>query len=412
MEASSGIAESYNLMTHMTALGSAAEIAANVADDGLSGPLLGVRVLDFTGLGPGPYCAGLLGDLGADVVRIERPGSGRFAKPEKFFPHRSRRSLALDLTKPGAIDVALRLIDGADVLIEGNRPGVMERLGLGPDVCLARNPRLVYGRMTGWGQDGPMANVPGHDVNYLAMIGALNLFRRRGERPLFPLNLVADLGGGGMLLAFGIMCALFERSSSGLGQVIDAAMIDGVAGQLALPHAHRAMGRLGEPGTNFNDTGSHYYEVYETADGRYLALGALEPKFYAATLQRLGLADRTDLPGQNDRSGWPMMKELFATIIATRSLVEWTSTFAGVEACVTPVLTLDEALALPHNIARETYVERGGLLQHNVAPRFSRTPGAVHRPAPATGEHSNEVLAELGLTVAEIEALRQSGSVI
>ncbi|HSS09100.1 MAG TPA: CaiB/BaiF CoA-transferase family protein, partial [Acidimicrobiales bacterium] len=219
----------------------------------MSGPFAGVRVLDFTGLGPGPFCAGLLGDLGADVVRVERPGSSRFAEPEKFIPHRSRRSIVLDLATTEGTDIALRLVDTADVLIEGNRPGVMERLGLGPDVCLARNGRLIYGRMTGWGQDGPLANDVGHDINYLSMVGALGLFHRDGEKPMFPLNLVADYGAGGMLLAFGIVSALFERSGSGRGQVIDAAMVDGVAIQLALVHAYRAMGRWYKPGTNFND---------------------------------------------------------------------------------------------------------------------------------------------------------------
>ena len=242
-----------------------------------SGPLAGLRVLDITGLGPGPYCAMLLGDQGADVVRIERPGSGRFREPHAFVPHRSRRSIVIDLAKLEGIALVLRLVDTADVLIEGYRPGVMERLGLGPDVCLTRNERLVYARMTGWGQVGPLANEPGHDVNYLAIVGALSRFRRAGERPLFPLNLAADYGGGGAILAFGITSALYERTQSGRGQVIDGAMIDGVAGQLALPLAHREMGRLGAAGTNFNHTGSHYYEVYETSDHRYLAIGALEP---------------------------------------------------------------------------------------------------------------------------------------
>ncbi|MDO8390281.1 MAG: CaiB/BaiF CoA-transferase family protein [Actinomycetota bacterium] len=376
-----------------------------------SGPFHGLRVLDLTGLGPGPYCAMLLGDLGADVVRVERPGSGRFSEPEKFIPHRSRRSVVIDLTKAAGVELVLRMVDGADVLIEGNRPGVMERLGLGPDVCLARNERLVYARLTGWGQDGPLANDPGHDINYIATAGALGRFRRAGERPVFPLNLAADLGGGGAVMAFGIAAALFERSLSGIGQVIDGAMIDGLAGQLALPLAHRAMGRLAPAGENFYDSGAHYYEVYETADHRYLAVGAIEPKFYAVTLQRLGLADRTDLPGQNDRSGWPMMKELFASVIEQRTLAEWTAVFDGAEACVTPVLELDEALTHPHALAHGTYVEHEGVVQPGVAPRFSRTPGALDRVPPATGQHTDEVLAELGCSAAEIARLRADGTI-
>ncbi|CAB4811885.1 unannotated protein [freshwater metagenome] len=376
-----------------------------------SGPFSGLRVLDLTGLGPGPYCAMLLGDLGADVIRVERPGSGRFTNPEQFIPHRSRRSVIIDLTKAEGIELVLQLADGADVLLEGNRPGVMERLGLGPDVCLARNARLVYARLTGWGQDGPLAQDVGHDVNYLAIVGALGRFKREGERPLFPMNLAADYGGGGTMMAFGIAAALFERSVSGKGQVIDGAMVDGVAGQLALPLAHLAMGRLHPAGHNFYDSGAHYYEVYETADHRYLAVGALEPKFYAVTLERLGLADRTDLPGQNDRSGWPMMKELFAATIAQRTMAEWVQVFDGAEACVTPVLELDEALAHPHNTERGTYVEYEGVVQPGVAPRFSRTPGALDRVPPATGQHTDEVLAELGCTVDDIARLRADGTI-
>lgn len=375
------------------------------------GPFSGLRVVDLTGLGPGPYCAMLLGDLGADVVRVERPGSGRFAQPEQFIPHRSRRSVVIDLTTAEGIDLVLQLADGADVLLEGNRPGVMERLGLGPDVCLARNPRLVYARLTGWGQDGPLAQDVGHDVNYLAIVGALGRFKREGERPLFPMNLAADYGGGGMLMAFGIAAALFERSVSGKGQVIDGAMVDGVAGQLSLPLAHLAMGTLAPAGRNFYDSGAHYYEVYETADHRYLAVGALEPKFYAVTLERLGLADRTDLPKQNDRSGWPMMKELFASVIAQRTMAEWVHVFEGAEACVTPVLELDEALAHPHNVQRGTYVEHEGVVQPGVAPRFSRTPGALDRVPPATGQHTDEVLAELGCSADDIARLRADGTV-
>ena len=351
----------------------------------------------------------LLGDLGADVVRIERLGPARFPEPEKFVPHRSRRSMVLDITTSAGRDVLLTLVESADVLIEGNRPGVMERLGLGPDECCGRNDRLVYARMTGWGQDGPLARVPGHDVNYLSIVGALSRFRRDAERPMFPLNLAADYGGGGAILAFGIACALFERSVSGRGQVIDGAMVDGVAGQLALPLAYAALGRLKPAGRNFNDSGSHFYEVYETADGRFLAIGALEPKFYTALLEGLGLADRTDLPGQYDASQWPRMKELFASIICAYTMVEWVAVFDGKEACVTPVLELDEALAHPHNTNRGTYVVVDGIAQPGVAPRFSRTPGAIACAAPAPSQHTDDVLREAGFDANRIEALRVAG---
>ncbi|MDO8362172.1 MAG: CaiB/BaiF CoA-transferase family protein [Actinomycetota bacterium] len=375
------------------------------------GPFVDVRVLDLTGLGPGPYCAMLLGDLGADVIRVERPGSGRFSEPEKFIPHRSRRSVVIDLTTTAGVELVLRLVDGADVLLEGNRPGVMERLGLGPDVCRDRNDRLVYARLTGWGQDGPLSGDVGHDINYLSTVGALGRFKRDGERPMFPLNLAADYGGGGAVMAFGIAAALFERSVSGRGQVIDSAMIDGVAGQLAMPLAHLAMGRLAPAGSNFYDSGAHYYEVYETADHRFLAVGALEPKFYAVALRLLGLGERTDLPAQNDRSGWPTMKELFASTIAQRTLAEWAEVFEGQEACVTPVLELEEALTHPHALAHGTYVEHDGVVQPGVAPRFSRTPGELGRVPPAVGQHTDEVLRELGCDATEIARLRADGTV-
>ena len=380
------------------------------SDPGL-GPLAGIQVVDMTGLGPGPYCAMLLGDLGADVIRVERPGSSRFAEPHKFVAHRSRRSIVIDITTPEGRDLVLRLVDDSDVLIEGNRPGVMERLSLGPEVCAARNPRLVYARMTGWGQDGPLAREPGHDVNYLSVVGALSRFRRAGERPMFPLNLAADYGGGGAVLAFGIACALFERSVSGLGQVIDGAMIDGVAGQLSLLFGRAAMGLLKPAGENFNDSGAHFYEVYETADGRFLSVGALEPKFYAAVLDRLGLAARDDLPDQHDAAHWPAMKELFSSIIRSRTRDEWVSVFEGAEACVTPVLELDEAVHHPHNVERGTFVEIDGVTQPAVAPRFSRTPGAIGDPPPATGQHTEEILAELGLSQSAIDDLRSDGVV-
>ncbi len=377
----------------------------------VTGPFTGVKVLDMTGMGPGPYCAQMLGDLGADVIRVERPAPARFKEPHKFVPHRSRRSLVIDVRTAAGRDLILRFVDSLDVLLEGNRPGVMERLGLGPDVCLARNERLVYTRITGWGQTGPMAGDVGHDINYISMVGALDAFRRPNGRPMIPLNLVADYGGGGMLAAFGVATALFERAQSGKGQVVDAAMVDGVASQMVLMMAFRAMGRWEEPGHNANDTGAPYYDTYETADGRYLAVGAMEPKFYAALIEGMGLAERPDLPAQNDRSHWPEMKRLFEEIFASKSMAEWLAIFEGKEVCVTPVLTDDETVVDVHLRQRGTWIEHGDVIQPGVAPRFSRTPGALDRPGPAHDEHTDEVLGELGLGVDEIAELRRSGAV-
>jgi alpha-methylacyl-CoA racemase len=372
----------------------------------MPGSLDGIRVVDLTGLGPGPFCSGMLADNGAEVIRVERRGTQRFREPHKWIPHRGRRSIMLDITTDAGRDVLLQFIDRADVLLEGFRPGVMERLGLGPEVCASRNPRLIYARMTGWGQDGPMANDVGHDINYLSVVGALGAFRRAGGRPLAPLNLVGDYGGGGMLMAFGITSALYERERSGLGQVIDAAMVDGVAAQVGIVHAYRAMDMWATPGNNMSDSGAPYYDVYETADHRYLAVGAVEAKFYDALIVGLGLSERTGLPGQNDRSRWPEMKALVETTIAGRTLDEWMAVFADVECCVTPVLEWDEAVEHPHLRARGTYVEVDGVMQPGVAPRYSRTPGDIGRPAPAAGVDTEEILAELGLSTDQIATLR------
>ena len=379
----------------------------------MTGALAGVRVIDATGLGPGPYCAMLLGDMGADVIRVERSashGRGRW-DPTKMVMHRNRRSVVIDLKQSAGVEVFMRLVEQSDVLLEGNRPGVMERLGAGPDICLERNPRIVYGRMTGWGQDGPLARTAGHDITYLAAVGALGLFARRGERPVVPLNVVADYGGGGMFLAFGVMCALFEAQRSGRGQVIDAAMIDGVAGMLGLVMANRAMGVWNdEPGTNVNDTGAPFYDVYATADGRYLAVGALEPAFYDALLDGLGL-DPSTLPAQFDRAEWPRLKDVFAERIATKSRDEWVAIFAGVDACVEPVFTLDEAAQHPHHLARGTWIDDDGLVQPAPGPRLGRTPGSLRRPPPQHGVHTAEVMAELGYNDGEIAELFTSGAV-
>ncbi len=347
-----------------------------------SGPLDGLRVVEFAGIGPGPFTAMMLADMGADVIRVARPGQpSLFGDSGNDVVSRGRPTLELDLKSPADRDRALELLDRAEALIEGFRPGVMERLGLGPEELLGRNPRLVYGRITGYGQSGPLANTPGHDINYISVAGTLGAIAREGERPLFPLNLVGDYGGGGMLLAFGILCAIIEARSSGRGQVIDAAMVDGAAIQTALIHGLRANGLWSDrPGTNVLDSGAPFYEVYETADGGHVAVGPLEPQFYAALLALLEI-DPADAP-QWDTASWPALKQRFTEIFRGRSAEQWRALFEGSDACGTVVLGLGEAPLHPHNIARETFVEHGGVLQPAPAPRFSRTPGQIRDAQP------------------------------
>jgi alpha-methylacyl-CoA racemase len=378
------------------------------------GPLSGIRILEFAGIGPGPFCAMLLADMGAEVVRIDRAQNARGgdpAKPPSDPLLRGRRSLAVDLKQPQAIEAVLRLVAGADALVEGFRPGVMERLGLGPDVCLARNSRLVYGRMTGWGQDGPMAQAAGHDINYIALAGALEPIGRKGQPPLPPLNLVGDFGGGGMLLAFGVLAGLLEAKRSGKGQVVDAAMVDGAALLMSMFWGMRHSGFWSdERGTNLLDTGAHFYEVYECADGKYISLGSIEPQFYAELLKLSGLGEEK-LPAQMDRSQWPAMKQRVAALIATRSRDEWCRIMEGSDVCFAPVLAMSEAPAHPHNVARETFIEIAGMTQPAPAPRFSRTKPEVARPPAHAGQHSVEVLEGWGFSEAEIRALRESKAI-
>jgi alpha-methylacyl-CoA racemase len=372
-----------------------------------SGPLHGVRIVEIASLGPGPFAAMMLADLGAGVIRIDRPGGAGspLAEGAWNFMHRGRPSAAVDLKHPDGRDLILRLCEQADALIEGFRPGVMERLGLGPDEALARNPRLVYGRVTGYGQDGPMAQVAGHDINYISIAGALGAMQRRGERPLFPLNLLADFGGGGMLLALGVVSALLEARTSGHGQVVDAAMVDGTAVLSTLIHAMRGAGLWSdEPGTNLLDSGAHFYEVYETADGGHVAVGALEPQFYAELLRLLEL-DPADFP-QWDRSRWPELKQRFAAVFAQRTRDEWAALLEPAETCATAVLAPGEAPHHPHNIARGTFVEIDGRIQPAPAPRFSRTPAAISRPASDPGADTDEALAAWGVGTAELDRLR------
>ena len=373
------------------------------------GPLAGLRIIELAGIGPGPMTAMMLGDMGADVVRVDRTRSGamEFLSDRRYAVHnRSRRSVAVDLQKPEGAAVVLRLVAKADGLIEPFRPGVAERLEIGPEPCLRANPKLVYGRMTGWGQDGPLARAAGHDINYIALTGALHAIGRAGERPVPPLNLVGDFGGGGMLLAFGMVCGLLEAQRSGKGQVVDAAMVDGAALLFAgLFGLHAAGYWKDERGVNLLDTGAHFYDVYETADGKFVSVGAIEPQFYALLLEKTGLA-AADLPPQMQRESWPAMKERLAAIFKTKTRDEWSAIMEGSDICFAPVLSIAEAPEHPHARARDAYVDVEGVRQPAPAPRFSRTTPEVKRAAAARGAHTDEVLAEYGFDAADIQKLR------
>ena len=327
---------------------------------------------------------------------------------------RGRRNVAIDLKTRDGVDTLLRLIDGADGLIEGFRPGVMERLGIGPDVCLARNPRLVFGRMTGWGQDGPLASAAGHDINYIALGGALAHFARAGHAPVPPLNMVGDFGGGGMLLAFGVVCALLEARHSGKGQVVDAAMVDGTAVLMSMFWAFKNVGMFNEhaPGTNLLDTGAHFYDVFECADGRYVSIGAIEPQFYALLLSITGLDADDEFSQQMDASRWPRLKERLADVMRTKTSAEWCALMEGTDVCFAPVLTMSEAAQHPHNVARSTFVELDGVVQPAPAPRFSRTAPAVSSPPAHPGQHTREVLRDAGFTDDEVTTLLANGVVV
>jgi alpha-methylacyl-CoA racemase len=380
----------------------------------MSGPLDGIRVIELAGIGPSPFTGMMLADAGADVIRVDR--ADRATYPPREEPHvdimnRGRRSVAADLKHPHGVALVLRLVERADALMEGFRPGVAERLGLGPDVCLARNPKLVYGRMTGWGQEGPLATAAGHDIDYIALAGALEPMGRAGERPYAPLNLVGDFGGGGMLLAYGMVAALLSAARTGKGQVIDAAMIDGAASLMTMTYTLMRAGIWhDERGTNLLDSGAPFYEVYETADGRFIAVGAIEPQFYAELIRLMGLAEE-DLPDQNDRNAWPAMKERFAAVFAARTRDEWEEVFAGSDACAFPVLAPLDAPDHPHHRARGTFVTVGGVTQPAPAPRFLGTPGSVRRPPPNPGQHGDEALSDWGLAKEEIAELRSSGAI-
>jgi alpha-methylacyl-CoA racemase len=373
----------------------------------MAGPLSGIRVVELAGIGPGPFAAMMLADMGAEVVRVDRVRAADLGVAGLGdVLNRGRRSIRVDVKDPDGLDVVLRLVDASDVLVEGYRPGVTERMGLGPDVCLGRNPRLVYGRMTGWGQDGPYAMTAGHDINYIALAGALEPIGRAGQPPTPPLNLVGDFGGGGMLLAFGICAALVERSTSGAGQVIDAAMVDGAALLMTFFRG----GDLGPRGTNVLDSGAPFYDVYECADGEFVSIGSIEPPFFAALRQQLGLDDPI-WDRQHDRDAWPEQKARLAEVFRTRSRDEWCVLLEGTDVCFAPVLSMEEAPAHPHLQARSTFAELGGVVQPSPAPRFSRTPGALERPPAEPGADTDQVLAELGFGADEITKLRETGAV-
>jgi alpha-methylacyl-CoA racemase len=369
------------------------------------GPLAGFRILEIGAIGPGPFCAMLLADLGAEVIRVDRnAGKANEAVSDTPLLARGRRSIALDLKHPDGLRTLLRLVDGADGLIEGFRPGVTERLGFGPDVCLGRNPGLVYGRMTGWGQDGPLALTAGHDINYIALSGVLAAVGRAGEKPVPPLNLVGDFGGGGMLLALGMLAALLERSRSGKGQVVDAAMVEGASLLATMFHELLGKGFTHARGENLLDGGAPFYDVYETRDGKHVSFGSLEPKFFAELVQRLGLAG-VDLARQNDRETWSTLRAQIERRVREKTRAEWEAVFEGSDACFAPVLDFDEAKQHPHNVARAAYVEVGSVMQPAPAPRFSRSRVCVSRPYATPGEHGREILCEAGFSDEEIARL-------
>ncbi len=378
------------------------------------GPLAGVKIVELGGIGPAPFCCMLLADMGAEIIRIDRivPSDSGIPMDKRFnLLHRGRRSIAMDLKRPEAVEAVKRFVMQADALIEGFRPGAAERLGLGPDECAAVNSRLVYGRMTGYGQDGPLAQAPGHDINYIALSGVLHSIGETGRGPVPPLNLVGDMGGGALYLALGVVAALFEARSSGRGQVVDSAMTEGSASLMALMYGLRAAGKLkDERGSNRLDGGAPWYSVYETKDGGYIALGSNEARFYAETLDLLGLSD-AGLSGQHDEAGWPDMRARFADAFASKTRDEWCALAEGREVCLAPVLSMGEAPNHPHNVARGAFVEIDGVAQPGPAPRFSRTPGAIPRGPAKVGEHSREILEMWDFSEEEASALFASGAV-
>ena len=381
----------------------------------MGGPLSGLRIVEFAGIGPGPFCGMMLADHGAEVIRVDRASGGRGGSQPvstKDVLARGRKSIALDLKSEKGIALARKLCASADGLIEGFRPGVMERLGLGPEVLLSDNPKLVYGRMTGWGQSGPYAPYAGHDINYIALAGALAHFGRAGEKPTPPINMVGDFGGGGMMLAFGMVSALLSVARGGEGQVIDAAMTDGTAVLMAMIHGMANQGLWREDlGANLLDTGAHFYDTYETADGKFVSIGSIEPQFYAELRARVGLADDPAFDAQMNPAAWPDLKEKLAAIFARKTRAEWDEALEHSDVCYAPVLTMSEAREHPHNIARETFVDVAGSPQPAPAPRYSGTATATPDAAPMPGDDTDAILADLGIDAGEVAALREAGAV-
>ena len=375
------------------------------------GPLNGVKIIEVGGIGPGPFCGMMLSDMGAEIVRVERKGGLALSDPKYDLLTRNRKSISINLRTPEGVQTLLRMLEQVDALQEGFRPGVMEKLGMGPDVCLKRNPRLVYGRMTGWGQEGPLARAAGHDINYIALSGALHTIGRIGQKPVPPLNLVGDFGGGGMLLAFGMVCALYEARNSGHGQVVDAAMTDGSAALMAMIYGLKAAGFwTDKPGTNLLDTGAHFYDTYETADNKFIAIGAIEPQFYELLL-KLAEIDDPDFQNQLDFAQWPQLKEKLSLVFKAKTRKAWCEIMEGSDVCFAPVLSLSEAPEHPHNKQRKTFVENDGVLQPAPAPRFSRTRPEIKSPPPIPGQDTQTVLADFGFTMQEIESLKASETI-
>lgn len=372
------------------------------------GPLASLKIIEFAGIGPGPFAGMLLSDLGADVIRIDRKGGGRGGAPSDI-TSRGRRSVALDLKNPAAVETCLKLMESADVVFEGFRPGVMERLGLGPDVVLKRNPKIVYGRMTGWGQTGPYAQAAGHDMNYIAITGALHAIGTK-DKPVPPLNLVGDFGGGALYLAFGILAAVINARQTGEGQVVDCAMSDGAASLMSMFYGFKAAGIWKEERrANMLDGGAHFYDTYQCSDGKWVSIGSIEPQFYALLMEKTGIKD-PEFARQMDRDAWPALREKLAAVIATKTRDEWTALMGATDVCFAPVLDLDEAPKHEHNAARKTFVELAGVTQPAPAPRFSATPGAIQGPPPRIGQHDREALSDWGFSASDIDSLAKAGA--
>jgi alpha-methylacyl-CoA racemase len=377
----------------------------------MSGPLSGLRVIELAGIGPGPFCGMMLADMGAEVIRVDRPGGNPSAAGGHDILFRNRRNVAVNLKHPDGVETILRLCESADALFEGYRPGVAERLGVGPEQCMARNPKLVYGRMTGWGQDGPLAQTAGHDINYISLSGALHAVGRRGEKPVPPLNLFGDFGGGGMMLAFGMVCALLEAQKSGHGQVVDSSMVEGSAALMAMFYGLKSQGLFSDQrGSHMLDSGAHFYDVYETADGRYVSIGAIEPQFYALLKEKAGL-DEEHFGAQMDPSKWPEQKEQIAAIFRGKTRDEWCELMEGTDVCFAPVLGLEEAPDHPHNKARKSFIDVAGVTQHAPTPRFSRTAPGTPTPMATPGTDTREVLASAGFSGDEIDTLVRDNAV-